>query len=118
MINLVLPSRYKLDRKQVKDLANNFLTEKGYPDSTLINLIFIGKNKMKSIAKKYKQEDEALPVLSFLYQEKKGETNIDHLLGEVFVCYPQAVLMAAHRNKKVDNIIAFLVKHGIENITK
>jgi len=68
---------------------------------------------MKTVAKRYKKEPLALPVLSFTYDREK-----DNLLGEVFVCYPQAVLLAAERNKKVEIIIESLIKHGIDNILK
>ena len=68
---------------------------------------------MHQISSQYKNEDEALPVLSFLYNEK--ETN-NHLLGEVIVCYPQAVLLAAQRNKKVDDILMQLIEHGVKNL--
>jgi len=104
MINIISPSRYKVNRKKIKDAIKI--------DET-INIIFIGKNKMKSIASKYKKEDIALPVLSFSYKEKK---TIDLPTGEIFICYPQAVLLAAERNKRVDDIIITLIKHGIENI--
>lgn len=112
MITVVVPSRYKIDRKKVRSQTSDFLLKKGVSPYKNINLVFIGRNKMRSVAKKYKKEAEALPVLSFAYTDK------DDLLGEVFICYPQAVLLAAERNKRVDEIIDRLVKHGIENILK
>lgn len=80
-------------------------------DSTL-NIVFIGKRKMRSIALEYKKEDEALPVLAFPYKEK----NDDNLIGEIFLCYPQLVLMAAHRNRTVEEIIREMVEHGLKNV--
>lgn len=86
------------------------------PANTVLNIVFIGRKKMKDIATKYRQENVALPVLSFSYLDdpKKNEKAI----GEVVICYPQAVLLAAERNKRVDDIIMQLVKHGVENILK
>ncbi|MBI2641780.1 rRNA maturation RNAse YbeY, partial [Candidatus Roizmanbacteria bacterium] len=60
-------------------------------------------------------ENVALPVLSFPLVEKKAEEN---LIGEVLICYPQAILLAAQREKKVDDIILELVEHGISNLMK
>lgn len=91
-----------------------FMQKNGYTEDFALNLIFIGKNKMRQIALKYKQEDIALPVLSFPYLDDPHIQ--DKILGEVFVCFPQAVLLAAERNKRVDEMILSLVKHGIENI--
>jgi len=89
------------------------LQKNGVDSHYALNIIFIGRTKMKSIASKYKKEREALPVLSFAYDHEK-----DNLLGEVFICYPQAVLLAAERNKTVEVIINSLIEHGIENILK
>ena len=70
---------------------------------------------MKEISSSYKNEDVALPVLAFPYKEEKGE---DKLLGEIFICYPQAVLLAAQKNKKVDVTILQLIEHGVTNLIK
>ena len=40
----------------------------------------------------------------------------NNLLGEVFICFPQAVLLAAERNKKVNDILKWLIEHGIDNL--
>jgi len=52
----------------------------------------------------------ALPVLTFYYKEQN--------IGEIFICYPQMILLAAERNKTVDYILDFILKHGIENLIK
>ena len=49
-------------------------------------------------------------------REKTGEG--DTLLGEVVICYPLVILLAAERNKRVDEMINELIKHGIENLIK
>jgi len=116
MINIITSSRYKIARKGIKDFVDKILSENGLTPEYTINIIFIGRNKMKSISAKYKKEAIALPVLSFPYhnQELAGEK----MVGEVFVCYPQAVLLAAERNKKVDVMIYSLIEHGISNLLK
>lgn len=113
MVNVVCPTRYKINRRLIKLTINEFLLKLGIPAHFQLNIIFVGRNKMKTVAKKYKDEKIALPVLSFAYDQDK-----DNLFGEIFICYPQAVLLAAERNKKVDYIIENLIKHGIENILK
>ena len=116
MVNLISSSRYRLDRSRLRKLVSEILTEKGLPDSLLVNLVFVGRNKMKKLSETYKKENEALPVLSFTYDEKNKDGEV--LLGEIVVCYPQAVLLAAERNRKVEETIMTLVKHGIENLLK
>lgn len=110
MINITCPSRYKIDRQFIKKIASDFIANQGVSLEYDVNLIFIGRNKMKEIAKKYKKEDVALPVLAFPYK------STDNLIGEIFICYPQAILLAAERNKTVNQIMTFLIEHAIKNI--
>lgn len=109
MINVVTSSRYTIDRKKIRQLVNDYLSQKGIGSEYVLNVVFVGKNKMKVITKKYKNEDQALPVLSFAYEKS---------LGEVVICYPLALLLAAERSKKVDDMMVFLIKHGIDNLLK
>lgn len=88
----------------------------GIPANEAINLVFVGKNKMREVAKTYKNEDVALPVLSFSYRETVA--NEDPIFGEIIICYPQAVLLAAERNRKVEETLLSLIKHGMENLLK
>jgi len=123
MVNIFISSRYKIDRRQIKKKATQWLYEYGYSPDNVLNIIFIGKNKMKSIANQYKKENVALPVLSFSYKEKiidpfEKVAGLEKLVGEIYICYPQAILLAAERNKKVDIMLDELIKHGLENIIK
>ena len=115
MIQIVSTSRYKVNRKQLRTSVANLLLGKGINTNRSLNVIFVGKKKMKEISSSYKNEDVALPVLAFPYKEEKGE---DKLLGEIFICYPQAVLLAAQKNKKVDVTILQLIEHGVTNLIK
>ncbi|MEK7097163.1 MAG: rRNA maturation RNase YbeY [Patescibacteria group bacterium] len=116
MINIVSSSRYKINRQKIKILVQSVF-EKGQINSDLsLNVVFVGKNKMKVFTEKYKNEKETLPVLSFKYNEDVGENEV--LLGEVVICFPLVILLAAERNKRVDEMINELVKHGIENLLK
>lgn len=115
MIQIVSASRYKLNRKQLRASIENLLLARGVSPSNSLNVIFVGKKKMKDVALTYKQENVALPVLSFPYNELVGENK---LVGEIFICYPQAVLLAAQRNKKVDVVLLQLIEHGIDNLLK
>ena len=81
-----------------------------------LNLVFIGKTKMKSISSTYKHEDVALPVLSFPIRDNSNPEK--EFIGEVFICYPQAILLAAERNKRVDDLMTELVEHGVRNLFK
>ena len=112
MINITTSSRYIINRPLIKKVVTDFISKNKLINQT-INIIFIGKNKMKTLAKQYKNENTALPILSFKYKEKINEEN---LLGEIFICYPQVILLAAERNKKVEDVMVKLLNHGLENL--
>ena len=116
MINIITSSRYKINRQKINLFVNNIFEKEQITSEFSFNIVFVGKNKMKTFTKKYKGENETLPVLSFPYNEKIGDEKI--LIGEVILCYPLVVLLAAERNKRVDEIINELIKHGIENLLK
>lgn len=115
MVTVISSSRYKINRKKIKELATTLLFNAGFDKKHYINIVFVGKKKMKDVSATYKNELVALPVLSFIYNE---QTEGKRFLGEVLICYPQAVLMAARREKKVDAMMHQLIEHGIKNIIK
>jgi ssRNA-specific RNase YbeY (16S rRNA maturation enzyme) len=116
MINIVSSSRYRINRQKIKVFVQGIFDSEQIDPSYSLNVVFVGKNKMKVFTEKYKNEKETLPVLSFKYDEDVGEKEI--LLGEVVICFPLVILLAAERNKRVDEMINELVKHGIKNLLK
>ncbi len=140
MIHIVDSARFRIDRQSVKHIVLDYLAKRGVSGEMGVNIIFVGKRKMLYIATVYKREPVALPVLTFAYRTTKRmmhrATKIDgdlihevdindtlptiehdsELLGEIFICFPQAVLLAAERNKKVIDILAHLIEHGIDNL--
>lgn len=116
MINIVCPSRYKISKKRLKSFTENLLMEQHVSGRAILNIAFVGTRKMKEIANTYKHEDEPLPVLAFPY--KDFDMDGEQLFGEVILCYPMCVLLAAERGKKVDDMIERLVEHGVNNIVK
>ena len=106
---------YKKPSLQKKEHEKERL-KKRFSKKRHLNLIFIGKTKMKSISSTYKNEDVALPVLSFPIRDNSNPEK--EFIGEVFICYPQAILLAAERNKRVDDLMTELVEHGVRNLLK
>jgi len=118
MITVFSDSRYKIHSKKVKTQTQDYMTERGIYGDYDISLVFIGKRKMKSIAREYKKEDVALPILSFLYRNDLPDMQegTQKPMGELFICYPQAVLLAAQKEKGVYIMLQELIEHGIDTI--
>jgi probable rRNA maturation factor len=116
MINIVCPSRYKLHKKELKKFVLAMLVEKNISTRQTLNIVFVGTRKMRDISSTYKHEDVALPVLAFPYNEI--DMSGEQMLGEIILCYPQVVLLAAERGRKVDDMIQKLTAHGLNNIIR
>lgn len=116
MLRIITSSRYLIDRKRIALCVEKTFASLNVDPAQSVNIVFVGKTKMRSIASTYKHEDIALPVLAFSY--RKDETMGEPLLGEIFLCYPQIVLLAAERNKRLDPLIDELIIHGIKNLLK
>lgn len=115
MINVTCPSRYKINRKFIRKTGDDYFVKYNIPRHLTVNLVFVGKNKMLALSQKYKGENDALPILTFKYNQNIEK---DILFGEIVICYPQAILLAAERQKNVDNIMSYLIGHGMENLVK
>jgi rRNA maturation RNase YbeY len=116
MIHIVGSSRYKVDKKAIRKQIDPYLPKVGLDPTGIINIILVGKRKMTQIASTYKHENVALPVLSFTFNETTDPD--EHLIGEIYICYPQAVLLAAERGKRVEETFQWLIEHGIRNLVK
>ena len=116
MITIISPARYKISKKKLRTEIQPILNKLGVAAEADVNIVFVGKRKMRSIASTYKHEDVALPVLAFPYHERTGE--MKNLLGEVILCFPQVILLAAEREKKVEETILNLIEHGVQNVIK
>lgn len=115
MINIFSSSRYKINKQNLQTFAQTQLDKHHVAQTSALNIAFVGKRKMKEVAAQYKNENVALPVLSFSYL-RDPISSTDNVIGEVVICYPQAVLLAAERDKRVEPMMQHLIEHGIQNI--
>lgn len=114
-VDITADSRYKFDRKQVREGVRKLLRERGLQGKVTVSVAVVGERKMAELKKKYKKEEGITDVLSFCQNE--GEEMPDGtgelLLGDVVVCYPQAKRQAMNFKKLLDDEIEFLVLHGV-----
>lgn len=116
MVKIFSATRLKLDKKDISHITQELMTQKGIAPEYLINVVFVGKRKMKEVANTYKNENVALPVLTFAYKDIPDEEKEENLYGEIVICYSQAVLLAAERGKKVKAMLTDLIDHGLNNL--
>ncbi|MEO6508509.1 MAG: rRNA maturation RNase YbeY [Patescibacteria group bacterium] len=116
MIHIVTSSRYRIHKTSLLRNTESLLRKYEVTEDAVLNIAFVGKRKMREISNTYKHEDVALPVLAFPYKEETVEN--ERLLGEIVLCYPQVVLLAAERSKKLDDMMFQLIEHGLKNLLK
>ncbi len=114
-IPIYVESRYKVNRKKLKQAALETLKEQGVVGPVEVSVAIVGDRKMKSLNKKYRDIDKTTNVLSF--PQSEGEftpTPPDKLyLGDVVISYPVVIQEASLYNKLVDEWACELVQHGV-----
>ena len=108
-------SRYRFDRKKVREGVFKLLQEQGIKQPVELSLMVVGERKIRELEKKYFGEDKVTDVLSFPQMEGQnipGEEKI-LTLGDVVVCYPQAKRQSLKLNRLLDDEIEFLTCHGV-----
>lgn len=114
MILIFSHSRFRINRRGIQKATEMILKKEGKKKTDILNIVFVGTRKMKQIARIYQGENIAHPVVSFSYVNEKEEKD---LIGEIIICYPQAVLLAAEREKRVYVIIMQLIEHGVKHLS-
>ncbi|MEK7116704.1 MAG: rRNA maturation RNase YbeY [Patescibacteria group bacterium] len=69
-----------------------------------LSVVFTGKNKIKSLNKKYRKKNVATDILSF---------NLSPSMGEIFICPEIAKTKSAKFDMTFPNYLLFLVIHAI-----
>jgi probable rRNA maturation factor len=114
-IPIYVESRYRANRKLIKQTVESVLTQKGIVGPVEISVAIVGSRKMRALNNQYRNIDKPTNVLSF--SQIEGEATVMPkdvlMLGDVIVCYPVAVDDAARDNMLVDKKIAELVEHGV-----
>lgn len=110
-MDIFCDSRYKVDRKKIRDVVAKTLADHGVVSQAEVSVVVVGERKMRELHKKYMETDEPTDVLSFPLE---GASFPDEILrlGDVVVCYPVAVVQARENNRMVDEEVNFLVEHG------
>ncbi len=112
---IFVESRYKVNRRKIKQTVNEVLDEKGVSSPTEVSLAFVGDRKMRALNKKFRNIDKTTNILSFPLME--GESTVlpgsTLRLGDIIISYPQVIKEAAEEEVLVDDKINQLVRHGM-----
>jgi probable rRNA maturation factor len=114
-IPIFVESRYKVNRKRIKERIYQVLEKRGVNGPVEISVAIVGDRKMRELNLKYRNLDKTTNVLSF--SQTEGEESVSSpemlLLGDVIISYPQVINEASEKEVFVDDRIDELVEHGV-----
>lgn len=109
-------SNYPVTVAPIKKKLADFLVKSGIVSDAEVSIALVGEAKMLELSKKYLKDKNLHNVLSFTPSEVKGNfvypPNDIIQLGEIVVCYPQAVKEAKEENVLIDERVYELIEHG------
>lgn len=115
-------SRYPVDKDGVRLVVEKILSSRGVVSEMVVSIMVVGKRKMKELNRTYHDEDYATDVLSFPYQDPQSNQDEGRfvvpveegtVLGDIVLCYPVAMKQAVEGNMRIDEVVNFLVEHGM-----
>lgn len=109
-------SNYPVKTSEIKKKLTDFLKKSGIVSDADVSVAIVSTAKMMEIGKTYLKDKKLHNVLSFTPDEIKGTfvfppDNVIHL-GEIVVCYQEAVREAKIENVLIDERVYELVEHG------
>ena len=121
-IQIKADSRYAIDRRRIRATIARVLSEHRITAGMMVSVLVVGDRKMRVLNRDYHEIDATTDVLSFPYLDRQSATSDelfisppgeDQVLGDLVLCYPQAVKQAGEKQVLVDDELDFLVEHGM-----
>lgn len=117
-------TKQKLNQKYLNKIAEKTLEITKFKRPVEISLVVVGEKRIKTLNKKYRKIDKVTDVLSFGDDQADETTKSKTVkfinppddivrLGEVFICYSQAIKQAKQKRHSVKKEMTILLIHGI-----
>jgi len=114
-VSVTKQSNYAVDAISIKKKLVAFFSDHGIVSDAEVSVAIVGEAKMMDIGNKYLKDKKLHNVLSFTPTEVKDfiypPDGTVHL-GEIIVCYPQAVREAGLENVLTNEKVYELIEHG------
>ncbi|MBI4034973.1 MAG: rRNA maturation RNase YbeY [Candidatus Chisholmbacteria bacterium] len=127
MVKIVIraEARFPVNRDRVRGAVGKVVDEYGVKEA-VVNVIVVGKRQMAKLNRQWLGREGATDVLSFPLEDVESRESsqagfvyppdLPLMLGDVVVCWPEAIKQAAERNVLVDDEVAMLVEHGLRHL--
>ena len=120
-VHLFVQSRYPVNRFKIRDTVERILRE-NHVENAQLDVSIVGDRKIKQLNESKLQHEGTTDVLSFPQHErhKFGDfplpPGVPPHLGDIVVCFPEAVRHARRFGKLVDDQLCFFVEHGVMHL--
>lgn len=114
-------SGFAVSSPVIKKKLANFLAKQGIVSDSEVSVAIVGEKKMMEIGATYLKDKKLHNVLSFTPGEENFTDKTSSFaypndktiyLGEIIVCYPEAVREANASGKLIDERVYELIEHG------
>lgn len=114
-ILIFVESRYKVNRKGIKKVILDTLSENAVTTPVEVSVAVVGDRKMRLLNQKYRNLDKTTNVLSFPLSEGEQTPLPSDIirLGDIVLSYPVVIQEAARDEVMVDEKINELIAHGL-----
>lgn len=121
-VDIKSDSRYSVKRATIRERVVHVLSRHHIHQPVYVSVSIVGDRKMKALNKQYRNKDYSTDVLSFPTQDPSQQIDdqgfahareLELVLGDIVIAYPQAVKIASQKNRYLDEIINDLVEHGL-----
>lgn len=119
-VSITKQGNYPVNTSTVKKKLADFFAKNGIVSEAEVSIAIMGEKKMMELGNKYLKDKKLHNVLSFTQDEIKGGFVFppDGIirLGEIAICFPQAVREAKEENCLIDERVYELIEHGANHL--
>ncbi len=121
-INILADAKFPFDRDALRIHLTKVLAKYRMVSGVEVDLQVVGARKMSELHRVYMSLPGVTDVLSFPLNDPMDDrpfiASPDGVLrlGDIVVCYPEAVKQALEKQCKVDSQIQFLAEHGLMHL--
>jgi len=121
-INILADAKYPVDRDYLREKLRRELTKNRLTEGVELTVFVVGKRKMSQLHKQYMGLSGPTDVLSFPLNDPTDDrpflASPDGILrlGDIVVCYTEALEEALSKQVKIDEQVAYLAEHGLMHL--
>ena len=112
-----MQTRTRIDLGDLRRKTELILEGLGYKHQSVLSIVFVDAAKMAELNYKYRGKEGPTNVLSFSQIEGERVGADEHILGDVVICTDKAVEDADDLGYSVDEMILYLLIHGILHLS-